>query len=77
MGSEFDNEIGGDFIAARADGRSDGGEKMRWVAAKLELHTADGFLGYAGKRAPPASVNGGDGTFFGIDEENGTHRRSG
>ena len=47
LGREFDNKIGSDFIAAWADGRTDGSEKMRRVAAKFELHAADGFLGDA------------------------------
>jgi hypothetical protein len=71
LGGEFGDEIGGDFVAARTDGRADGGEKIRRVAAKFELHAADGFLGYAGERAAPAGVNGGNGAFFGIDEQDG------
>ena len=71
LGGKFGDEIGGNFIAARTDGRADGGEKMRWVAAKFELHAADGFLGDAGERATPTGVNGGNGAFFGIDEQDG------
>ena len=69
LGREFDNKIGSDFIAAWADGRTDGSEKMRRVAAKFELHAANGFLGDAGERAAPASVNGGNGAFLGIDDQ--------
>ena len=71
MGREFDNQFGADFVAARADGRTDCSEKIRRVAGKFEVHGTDGFLGDASERAAPASMNGGDGSFLGIDEKDG------
>jgi len=67
---EFGDEVGGNFVAARADGRADGGEKIGRLAAVFVVHAADGFFDDAGKSSLPAGVNGGDGAFFGIDKEN-------
>ncbi len=71
LGGELGDEVGGDFVAARADGWADGGEQMRGVTSKFELHAAYGFLGDAGESAAPAGVNGGNGAFFRIDEQDG------
>jgi hypothetical protein len=68
---EFDDEVGGNFVAAGTDGRADGGEEMRGLAAELELHAADSFLGNAREGAAPSGVNRGDRALFGIDKENG------
>ena len=48
LGGEFGDEIGGDFVAAGADGRADGSEKIGGLAAEFESHAADCFLGDAG-----------------------------
>ena len=69
--SEFGDKLGGDFVTARADGRTNGGEKIRGLAAEFELHAADGFLRDAGKSATPSGMDGGDSAFFGIDQKNG------
>ena len=83
-GAEFIEEIGGvrklrekiggdfgaDFVAAGADGRTDGGEEIFRFAAKMHAHVADGFGGDAAQGTAPAGVDGGDGTFFGIDQQN-------
>jgi len=70
LGGEFGDEVGGDFVAAGTDGRTDSGQEIGGFAAELELHTADGFLGDAGEGAAPAGVNGGDRALFWVDEQN-------
>lgn len=69
LGEELGGNFGADFVAAGADAGADGGEKVARVGAEVHLHGADGFGGDAGKGAAPASVDGGDGAFFGVDEE--------
>ena len=69
LGGKFGDEVGGDFIATRANRRTDGGEEIGRLGAEFELHAADGFLGDAGEGAAPTSVNGADRAFFRIDEE--------
>jgi len=64
---EFGDEVGGNFVAAGSDGRTDRGEEIGRLAAKFELHSANGFLSDAGERAAPTGVNGGYGSFFWID----------
>ena len=64
---EFGDEVGGHFVATGPDGRTDRGEEIRRLAAKFELHSADGFLGDAGEGAAPTGVNGGYGLIFWID----------
>jgi hypothetical protein len=66
---EFGDEIGRDFVAAGANGGADRREEIGGLAAKFELHAADGFLGDADEGAAPTSVNGGDRAFFRIDKE--------
>jgi len=66
---EFGDEVSGDFVAAGTDRGADGGEEISGLAAELELHAADGFLGDARENAAPAGVNGGNRVFFWIDEE--------
>lgn len=68
---EFGDEVCGNFVAAGTDGRADGGEQMRGLAAEFQLHAADGFLRDAGEGAAPSGMDRGDGALFGIDEENG------
>lgn len=68
---EFDDKISGDFVAAGTDGRANGGEKIRGLAAEFELHAADGFLRDAGEGASPSGVDGRDGALFSINEEDG------
>ena len=43
----------------------------RRVGAELHLHFPDGFGGDASEGAAPAGVDGGDGAFLGVDEEDG------
>jgi len=69
LGGEFGDEVGGDFVAAGADGRADGGEEIGGFAAEFELHPTDGFLGDTRERASPTGMNGGNRAFFRIDEE--------
>lgn len=71
LGHEFGDEIGGDFVATRANGGADGSEEMRRLAAKFKLHAADCFFGNAGEGAAPTRVNSGDGVFLRIDEKDG------
>ena len=71
LGEELGGDFGTDFVAARADAGADGSEEIAGVGAEVHLHFADGFGSDAGKGAAPASVNGGDGAFFGVDEEDG------
>lgn len=66
---EFGDELGGNLVAAGADGGADGSQEIGGLAAELELQTADGFLGDAGEGAAPAGVDGGNGALFRIDEE--------
>ena len=68
---ELGGDFGADFVAATADGWADGGEEVGGLGFVLHLHLADGFDDDALKRATPASVNGGDGALFRVDEENG------
>jgi hypothetical protein len=37
----------------------------------MHLHSADGFGDDASKGAAPAGVDGGDGAFFGVGDEDG------
>ena len=67
---EFGDEVGGNFVAAGADGRTDRGEEIGRLAAKFELHLANGFLGDAGERAAPTGVNRGNGSFLRINQKN-------
>jgi len=67
---EFGDEVGGDFVAAGADRGADGSQKIGGLAAEFELHAADGFLGDTRESAAPAGVDGGNGSFFRIDEKN-------
>lgn len=72
---EFCGEVGGDFgadfVAAAADGGADGGEHVFRIGFEFHLHLADGFDDDAGECPAPASVDGGDDAFFGIDDEDG------
>ncbi len=68
---ELGGNFGADFVAAAADRRADGGEEAAGLGAELHLHLADGFDDDALQRAAPAGMDGSDGAFFRIDEENG------
>ncbi len=72
---ELGGDFGADFVAAASDGRADGGEDVGGVGFELHLHLADGFDDDAGQSASPASVNGGDGALFRVDEQNGGRNR--
>lgn len=71
LGMEFGGDFGADFIAAAADGWADGGEEVGGVGFELHLHLADGFNDDALECAAPAGMNGGNGAFFRVDQENG------
>lgn len=71
LGEELGGDFGADFVAARADAGADGGEEIARVGGEVHLHLADGFGGDTGQRAAPAGVDSGDGTFFGVDQEDG------
>ena len=46
--SELGHEVGGDFVAAGADGGADGGKEIRGLAAVFVVHAANGFLADTG-----------------------------
>ena len=71
LGVELDGDFGADFVAAAADGGTDGGEEVGGFGFEVHLHLADGFDSDTGERAAPASVDGGYGAVFGVDEEDG------
>lgn len=68
---EFRDKFDANFIATRADGGTEGGEKVGRFAAEFKLHTADGFLSDASECAAPTSMNRGDDMLLWINEENG------
>jgi len=70
LGVELSDKVGGNLVAARPDGRADGGEEIGGCAAKFLLHATDGFLGDSGESATPACVDSGNGAFLGINQEN-------
>ena len=70
LGGEFSDKIGGNFVAARADGRTDGGEEIGGSAVKFLLHATDGFLGDSGEGTTPTCMDSSNGTFLGINQEN-------
>ncbi len=63
------DEFGADFVAAGADAWADGGEKVGRIRMEAGVQFADGFFEDTGERTAPARMDGGDGAFFGIDEE--------
>ena len=70
LGAELGDKVGGDFVAARANGGADGRKKMRRLAAEFEGHAANGFLRDASQRAAPSGMDGGDGALFWIHQKN-------
>ena len=66
---ELGDEFRAHFIAAGAYGGAESGEEIGRLAAKFEAQAAHGLFGDACKRALPTRMNGGDGSLFGIDEE--------
>lgn len=71
LGLELKGHFRADLIAAAADGRADGGQQVRGLRGEVHLHLADGFYHDAPEYAAPASMNGGHGAAFWIDEKNG------
>lgn len=71
LGKKLGGDFGADFIAAATNGRPDGGEEVSRIGFEIHSQLADGLNDDALERASPASMNGGNGTLFGIDEENG------
>jgi len=70
LGLKLGGDFRADFVATAADGRADGGEELGGPGFELHLHLADGFCDDALKRPSPTGMNGGDGSLFGVDEEN-------
>jgi hypothetical protein len=68
---ELRGDFGADFVAAGADGGAESGEDVGGIGGEVHLHLADGFGSDALERATPAGVNGGDGAFFDVNEEDG------
>jgi hypothetical protein len=68
---ELRGDFGANLVTATADRRADGGEEVGGHGFKLHLHLADGFDEDALERTAPTGMDGGDGAFFGVDEENG------
>jgi len=66
---ELSGDFDADFVAAASDGRAKGGEEVGGPGTEVHLHLANRFDGDAGQGAAPAGVDGGNGAFFGIDEE--------
>ena len=71
LGLKLDGNLRADFVTAAADGGADGSEKICGLGAELHLHLTDGFDDDAGESATPPGMDGGDGAFLGIDEEDG------
>ena len=68
---ELRDELSADFVTARADAGTNGGEEIGRIRAVIRMEFADGFFEDANERSTPTGVNSGDGAFFGIDEQNG------
>lgn len=68
---ELGDEVGADFVAAGADGRTEGGEEVGGPGTETHLHLTNGLCGDAGEGAAPAGMDGRDGAPLGIDEEDG------
>ena len=71
LGEELAGDFRADFVAAAADGRADRGKEVGRLRFEVHLHLADSLDHNARQGAAPAGVNSGDGTLFGVDEENG------
>ena len=71
LGEELGGDFGADFVAAGANAWADGGEEIARVGGEVHLHFADSFGGDADQGASPTGVDGGYGTFLGVDEEDG------
>ena len=71
LGCELDDEFGADFVTAGADGWADGGEEIGGIRMETGVEFADGFFEDAGESAAPTGVDGGDGAFLGVNEEDG------
>jgi hypothetical protein len=70
LGKELGGDLGADFVAATTDGGANGGEEVGGLDFEVHLHLADGFDHDAGQGAAPAGMNGSNGAFFRVDEEN-------
>ena len=71
LGEELGSDFRADFVAAAADGWTNGGKKFGRLGFEVHLHLADGFGHDTGQRATPAGVDGADSALFGVYEENG------
>jgi hypothetical protein len=67
----FDGHFWTDLVAAAADRRADGSQKIRRFGAELHGHFSDGFSDNAAEGAAPPGVHGSDGALLEINEENG------
>ena len=70
---ELRGELGGnfsaDFVAATADGGSDGSQNISRLRVELHLHLADGLGNDALERASPAGVDGGHSAIFRVNQK--------
>ena len=71
LSGEFGDKFDADFVATRANGRTERGEKIGGLAAEFKLHAANSLLGDARECAAPTGMSSGDYTLFGIDDDNG------
>src|SRR6201984_553250 len=68
---KFRDKFCAHFVATAADRWTERREKVGRLRVELLAHFADGFFCSAGERTAPTGVNGGNGVFLWIDEENG------
>jgi hypothetical protein len=70
LGRELRDQLGTNFIAARADRWTDCGQQVRRATGEFPLHGTDGFLRDAGESAAPSRVNCSDRALPWIDKKN-------
>lgn len=68
---EFPGDLGSDFVTRGRDAWSENRNHGSRVGPEPCRHGLNGFPGKAEERAPPAAVNGPDGTPAGIDDKEG------
>src|SRR5215467_819260 len=67
---EFNRDFNADFVATTANGGTDCGDQVCGLCAELHFHFANVFGDDALQCAAPACMNRGDGSFFGVGQEN-------
>jgi len=70
LGQIGGRDFGANFVATAADRRAERGEQISRLGGEFHLHFTYGFCDDALQSAAPARVDGGDGSFSGIDEKN-------